>query len=175
LAEHLFLSFPLQGASSRRRGEGEEDEGSLFDDDDDAAAWVDAQLPPDNFVLSTSPPFSSALAGPHEAAAMLLGAVHNMGAQPSAADVEAVGSYVLGAADVPAAVLLAGALQRLPQPLPGSEELRAQLLALCEGAGVGAEVALTEVLGEREGEAAEVARADDAQREIAGMFAELGL
>jgi hypothetical protein len=40
---------------------------------------------------------------------------------------------------------------------------------------VGAEVALTEVLGEREGEAAEVARADDAQREIAGMFAELGL
>ena len=105
---------PLQApASSSRRSA--IDEEVLFDDDLTSPAY---DTPLERYILASLPHFSSHLAGPHEAASMLLGAVTDMHAQPSNADLQVLSSYCQHTGDVPAAVLLAAALGRLSEPPP---------------------------------------------------------
>lgn len=131
-----------QASSSRARSGAAAVEEELFDDD--AGAF---QQPPDTrLMLAYTPHFSSAMAGPHEAASMLLGAVVDLGAQPSVGDVHGVAAYVHAARDVPAAVLLAAALDSLPEALEGGAEVRAALGELCAEHDVSLDAAVDAVL-----------------------------
>ena len=112
----------------------------LFDDDLTSPAF---DTPLERYVLASMPHFSSHLAGPQEAASMLLGAVTDMHAQPSSADLQVLSSYCQHTADVPAAVLLAAALGRLSKPPP---QMLEDLQAFCSGHEVDLSAAIEAVL-----------------------------
>ena len=144
-----FRLQPLAGGLAGRAEAEEED--SLFDDDVPTSDDVQAAAAALSHLLSTSPSYVSAQAGPREAAAMLLAAVAELGVQPSEADLAAVAAWVGGAGAADAAVALVAALDQQPQPVPGTAALRTQLAevyasrAPAEGAE-GLEAAVAELL-----------------------------
>lgn len=147
---------------------GEEDE-SLFDDDMPTSDDTLEAARGLRHMLSASPSYVSAQAGPREAAAMLLAAVAELGAQPSEADLAALGTWVAGAGAADAAVLLVAALDQQPAPAAGTATLRAELAevyasrAPAEGAE-GLEAAVAQLLTAVADEDADTA---DIERELA--------
>ena len=158
----------LQGVPSSRRAAQREEE-DLFDDEADLLAATNEALAEGRTVLAITPHFTSRTAGPHEAATMVLGVVVDLRAQPSAADLRALAAYVRQAEDVPAAVLLAAALDQLPDPDTAGvvAELRADLAALCASHDVDLDAAIEVVLKKSEPELG------DADGELAEIMAEL--
>ena len=143
---------PLIGGTGPLAMSAEEEDESLFDDtlpsstDDLREAAMSRR-----HMLSASPTYASPQAGPRQAAAILLAAVAEMGAQPSEADFAAVATWAAGAGAADAAVLLVAALDRQAQPVAGTTGLRAQMAELYEARAVAEggdvlEVALAELL-----------------------------
>lgn len=102
-------------------------------------------------MLSASPTYASPQAGPRQAAAILLAAVAEMGAQPSDSDLAAVATWAAGTGAADAALLLVAALDQQPQPVANTAGLRAQMAELYEAraaaeGGDELEVALVELL-----------------------------
>lgn len=163
----------LQDGPSQRAGK-EEDEEEAFEDEDDMAldgSGASAEPQP-TYILARSLPMPSPLAGPHEAAAIVLGVVKDLHTQPSDADLQAVFSYVLLRQNVPAAVLLAAALDCLPEPAEGAEQLRSELATLCASRDVDVSAAIVSIL-QNEDTTVEVVTATHI--ELEELLAEVGM
>lgn len=159
----------LQGAPTSRRAAQREDD-DLFDDEGDLVAANDAQSET-RHILSISPHFTSRLAGPNEAAAMVLGSVVDLGAQPSSADLQVLSSYICQADDVPAAVLLAAALDRLPElgAADCAPQLRQELADLCSSHDVDLDAAIDGVLRKNEPELGDIGAEVAEMLQMAGL------
>ena len=142
-ASPLSTSPPVQGAASAKRAAMSEED--LFDDEDSA---VQAEYEAMRYVLSSMPTFSSAQAGAHDAATIVLGAVVDLHAEPSPADLQALAAFVRGAGDVAAAVLVVAALDSLAAAGLGGAAagLRQDLAAWCSEHEVDVEAAVDSVL-----------------------------
>ncbi|PSC67015.1 plastid transcriptionally active 3 [Micractinium conductrix] len=143
LVQETRYESEREGAASAKRAAMSEED--LFDDEDSA---VQAEYEAMRYVLSSTPTFSSAQAGAHDAATIVLGAVVDLHAEPSPADLQALAAFVRGAGDVAAAVLVVAALDSLAAAGLGGAAagLRQDLAAWCSEHEVDVEAAVDSVL-----------------------------
>lgn len=103
------------------------------------------------FVLAFAPLFSSAQAGAHDAASILLGAVVDLGVVPSIADLQAITAFAYATNNAAAAVLLLAALEAVAagpvaDALPGVRGMREELTAFCSERDIDVVAAVDAVL-----------------------------